>query len=78
MSMCGLMLPGVPERENRLEFRTQESDLTPQAADVDAADRPVVVHQLQWCQERDASGLGCEMGRVAPLPVGQVGESERD
>src|SRR5262249_10179503 len=48
----------VPEGEDGLEFFAQDGDLIPHAADVDAADRPIVVHQLQRGQQRDASHLG--------------------
>ena len=68
----------LPEREDRLEFCAQDSHLPPEVADVDAADRPVLVHQLQRRQQRDAGHLGGEAGGAAALPAGQVGETERD
>jgi hypothetical protein len=74
----GLQAARVSERENGVEFFAEERGLLPQVAEVHAADSAVVRHQLQRCQDRDAQGLRCDMGRVAPLPAGQVGEPERD
>ena len=48
----------VPEGQDGLELLAEQGDLAPHTPDVDAADRPVLVHQLRRCQQRDAGQLG--------------------
>ena len=62
----------LPEGENSLESVAEDGDLIPHAADVDTADRPVVVHQLQRSQQRDASHLGGQTGGAASLSAARL------